>query len=382
MLRAPKNAKKLSENDMHINRLVREDFMGFTNDISLLMTPSCVKYHEDAARSISERIESVRKHLEECRALTADSEVIAEAMSKHIAYVEDLLAKASGLIHEEAEASAESAEKQEESVSSEEGVALRFGRLWEKGGHRRVYLDEKAVAKAVGFELRSVRGTKRYCLGEEEYANATMSKLFKAFDGTYYDLLKRGFVSPSSKNSLLDDFRAVFSSEVEAAKSSSAESEPGHDGEPMKEEVTSTEERYDPERHMRAAEVKAIFKTLLPHAPNSMRLCIWDITPGLSSGEVYRIGLSYTEEEMGLLSRYSHPASTMAISRRVTSDSLWGGWAPMYEVIFDRDVVEELVKTWKASDSVCDRRAEEAARKERAKARREAQAIRETQDVK
>lgn len=278
-------------------------------------------------------------------------------------------------------ASTEQEVADEESASPEEEVALRFGRL-EKGGHRRVYLDEKAVAHAVGFELRSVRGTKRYCLGEEEYANATMSKLFKAFDGTYYDLIKKDFVSPSSKNALLDDFRAVFSSEVEAVKSTySAEPEPGHDEEPVKEESTSTKEKYDPERHIRAAEVKAIFKTLLPHAPSSTRLCIWDITPGLSSGEVYRIGLSYTEEEMGLLARYSHPASTMAISRDVTSDSPYGGLAPVYNPVFDRDVVEGLVATWKASDPVYDRRAQEAARKERTEARREAQAIRETQDV-
>lgn len=274
-------------------------------------------------------------------------------------------------------AEAADAVKEQEEVISPEDVALCFGRLWEKGGHRRVYLDEKAVAKAVGFELRSVRGTKRYFLEDDEYTNSAMAKIFQAFDGTYYDLAKKDFVSASSKNDLLDRFQAVFAHAVEAAKNSSSEPDPRQSEEPEKEEATPAEkETYDPERHMRVAEVKAIFKNLHPHAPHSTRLSIDNITLGGEAGEIYRMGLSYTGEDArcpGLLWRLSHPASTMAISRRVTSDKLWGGWAQMYEIVFDRGVVEGLIKTWKESDPVRDSRADEAARKERAKARKEAQ---------
>lgn len=42
-------------------------------------------------------------------------------------------------------------------------------------------------------------------------------------------------------------------------------------------------------------------------------------------------------------------------------------------IVFDRDAVEGLIKTWKESDPVRDSRAEETARKERAKVRREEQ---------
>lgn len=49
--------------------------------------------------------------------------------------------------------------------------------------------------------------------------------------------------------------------------------------------------------------------------------------------------------------------------------------ASKYAIVFDRDVVEKMVEVWKAHDPVCDSRAEETARKERARARREAQEV-------
>ena len=206
MLRAPKNGKKLSENDTNINRTMSSltnEFIRFTNNISLLQDPRCEEYHEACFKHISEDIVIVRQHLAECQAFTAENESVAELLSRHITYVKGLITKASRLLGEE-------------TCPTEEKVALRFGRLWEKGEHRRVYLDEKAVAKAVGFELRSIRGTKRYFLEDDEYTNSAMAKLFQAFDGTYYDLTKKTFVSASSKNALLDLFKAVFDREVEA----------------------------------------------------------------------------------------------------------------------------------------------------------------------
>ncbi|WP_302554093.1 hypothetical protein [uncultured Bilophila sp.] len=136
-----------------------------------------------------------------------------------------------------------------------------------------------------------------------------------------------------------------------------------------------TKEKYDPERHIRVHEVEEIFRHLIPHAPNSTRLLVHDIDPR-ERGDTFRIGLSYLGEDMlGFPRRLSHPSSTMAFSRYVISDKLWRGWAMRYEVVFDRDLVNALVKTWKESDPVVDSRAEEAARKERARARREAQRV-------
>ena len=368
MLRAPKNAKKLSDNDVNINATIRSfsmNFMRFTNDLSLLQTPRCEKHHEACLKSIAEDIVPVRQHLDTCRAFTADNEAVAEVLSKHIAYVEELIAKASSF-HEEAEVSVEAVEEQEETVSSEEEVALRFGRIWEKGGHRRVYLDEKAVAKAVGFELRSVRGTKRYFLEDDEYTNSAMAKLFRAFDGTYYDLIKKDFVSASSKNDLLDSFKAVFASEVEALNTVEQQEE----GEDV--DVSPEDTRYyDPARHIRACEVKTLFKTLHPHGKHSARLSIVDVTPGHADGEKYVICITHLGPDThcpDVLARVC--GEPLASSRMV-----WTGKeiASKYAIVFDRDAVEGLIKTWKENDPVRDSRAEETARKERAKVRREAQ---------
>lgn len=252
---------------------------------------------------------------------------------------------------------ADAVKEQEDAISLEE-VALRFGRIWEKGGHRRVYLDEKAVAKAVGFELRSVRGTKRYFLEDDEYTNSAMAKLFQAFDGTYYDLTKKDFVSSSSKNDLLDGFKAVFQREVGTAKKMA--------------EPEATEARYyDPARHIRACEVKALFRTLHPHGKHSARLSIVDVTPGHADGEKYVICERYNAPDPhcpDVLARVC--GEPLASSRMV-----WTGKeiASKYAIVFDRDAVEGLIKTWKESDPLRDSRAEEAARKERARARREAQ---------
>ncbi len=372
MLRAPKNAKKLSENDTLILRTVKTDFYTFTNAVDLLVNPRCTKHHEGAAQLISESIESVRQHLEECRALTADSEIIAEELSKHIAYVEELIATASDLIHEdtkEAETPVEDVEKQEETVCSEEEVALRFGRLWEKGGHRRVYFDEKAVAKAVGFELRSVRGTKRYFLEDDEYTNSAMAKLFQAFDGTYYDLNKKAFVSTSSKNDLLDSFKAIFAREVEVLH---AVEQPEVEEENEGVDVSPEDTRYyDPALHINAHEVKALFRELCPHGKDSARLSIVDVTPGHADGEKYVICITHLGPDPhcpDVLSRVC--GEPLASSRMVwTSKEI----ASKYAIVFDRDAVEGLIKTWKENDPVRDSRAEETARKERAKVRREAQ---------
>lgn len=256
--------------------------------------------------------------------------------------------------------------EQEKVVSTEEKVALRFGRIWEKGGHRRVYLDEKAVAKAVGFELRSVRGTKRYFLEDDEYTNSAMAKLFRAFDGTYYDLIKKDFVSASSKNDLLDSFKAVFAREVEALNTVEQQEE----GEDV--DVSPEDTRYyDPARHIRACEVKTLFKTLHPHGKHSTRLSIVDVTPGHADGEKYVICITHLGPDPhcpDVLSRVC--GEPLASSRMVwTSKEI----ASKYAIVFDRDAVEGLIKTWKENDPVRDSRAEETARKERAKVRREAQ---------
>lgn len=373
MLRARKDAKKLSENDVNINTTLRSfsvKFMRFKDAIGFLQSPCCKERHEASSKIISEDIASVRQHLADCRAFTADNEALAELLSQHITYVKELITKASRLLGEE------------QLCPTEEKIALRFGRLWEKGDHRRVYFDEKVVAEAVGFEIRSVRGSKRYFLEEDEYTNSAMAKIFQAFDSTYYDLTKKAFVSASSKNTLLDLFKAVFDREVEAEKSDNSEPNPGQPEELEKEhhiqselERIFTKEKYDPEHHIRVHEVREIFRRLIPHAPNSTRLLVHDIDPR-ERGETFRIGLSYLGEDMlAFPCRLSHPSSTMAFSRYVISDKLWGGWAKRYEVVFDRDLVNALVKTWKESDPVVDSRAEEAARKERARARREAQEV-------
>lgn len=221
-----------------------------------------------------------------------------------------------------------------------------------------MYLDEKAVAKAVGFELRSVRGTKRYFLEDDEYTNSAMAKLFRAFDGTYYDLTKKDFVSSSSKNDLLDGFKAVFQREVGTAKKTA--------------EPEATEARYyDPARHIRACEVKTLFKTLHPHGKHSTRLSIVDVTPGHADGEKYVICITHLGPDPhcpDVLARVC--GEPLASSRMV-----WMGKeiASKYAIVFDRDAVEGLIKTWKESDPVRDSRAEETARKERAKVMREDQ---------
>lgn len=261
---------------------------------------------------------------------------------------------------------ADDVKEQEEVVFPEEKIALRFGRIWEKGGHRRVYFDEKAVAKAVGFELRSVRGTKRYFLEDDEYTNSAMAKLFQAFDGTYYDLNKKDFVSASSKNDLLDSFKAVFAREVEALNTVEQQEE----GEDV--DVSPEDTRYyDPARHIRACEVKTLFKTLHPHGKHSTRLSIVDVTPGHADGEKYVICITHLGPDPhcpDVLSRVC--GEPLASSRMVWMSK---EIASKYAIVFDRDAVEELIKTWKENDPVRDSRAEETARKERAKVRREAQ---------
>lgn len=259
--------------------------------------------------------------------------------------------------------------EQEEAVSTEEKVALRFGRIWEKGGHRRVYFDEKAVARAVGFELRSVRGSKRYFLEDDEYTNSAMGKLFQAFDGTYYDLTKKAFVSASSKNDLLELFKAVFAREVEALN---AVEQPEVEEEAESVDVSPEDTRYyDPARHIRACEVKTLFKTLHPHGKHSARLSIVDVTPGHADGEKYVICITHLGPDThcpDVLARVC--GEPLASSRMV-----WTGKeiASKYAIVFDRDAVEGLIKTWKENDPMRDSRAEETARKERAKVRREDQ---------
>ena len=259
--------------------------------------------------------------------------------------------------------------EQEKVVSTEEKVALRFGRIWEKGGHRRVYLDEKAVAKAVGFELRSVRGTKRYFLEDDEYTNSAIAKLFRAFDGTYYDLIKKDFVSASSKNDLLDLFKSVFAREVKALH---AVEQPEVEEEAKSVDVSPEDTRYyDPARHIRACEVKALFRTLHPHGKHSTRLSIVDVTPGHADGEKYVICITHLGPDThcpDVLARVC--GEPLASSRMV-----WTGKeiASKYAIVFDRDAVEGLIKTWKENDPMRGSRAEETARKERAKVRREEQ---------
>lgn len=358
MLRASKNAKKLSENDANISATIRSfsvKFVRFTNDLSLLQTPCCEKYHEACLKSISEDIISVRQHLDTCRAFTADSEVIAEILSEHIAYVEKLVDKVSILIREGEKASVE---EQEQPRSPEEKVALRFGRLWEKGEHRRVYFDEKAVAKAVGFDLRRVRGTKRYFLEDDEYTNSAMTKLFQAFDGTYYDLTKNAFVSASSKNSLLDGFKAVFAREVYAAKKTA-------------EPEVQEDRYYDPALHINAHEVKALFRKLYPHGKDSARLSIVDVTPGAADGEKYVICFTH----LGSDPHFPDMLARVRENPLASSRMVWMGneIASKYAIVFNRGMVEGLVEAWKADDPVRDSRAEEAERKERARARKEEQ---------
>ena len=253
---------------------------------------------------------------------------------------------------------ADDVKEQEEVVFPEEKIALRFGRLWENGEHRRVYFDEKAVAKAVGFELRSVRGTKRYFLEDDEYTNSAMAKLFRAFDGTYYDLTKKDFVSSSSKNDLLDGFKAVFQREVGTAKKTA--------------EPEARDARYyDPARHIRACEVKTLFKTLHPHGKHSTRLSIVDVTPGHADGEKYVICITHLGPDPHCPDVLSRVCGEPLASSRMVGMSK--EIASKYAIVFDRDAVEELIKTWKENDPVRDSRAEETARKERAKVRREAQ---------
>ena len=261
--------------------------------------------------------------------------------------------------------------EQEEAVSTEEKVALRFGRIWEKGGHRRVYFDEKAVARAVGFELRSVRGSKRYFLEDDEYTNSAMGKLFQAFNGTYYDLTKKAFVSASSKNDLLELFKAVFAREVEALN---AVEHPEVEEEAESVDVSPEDSRYyNTARHITAHEVKEIFRKLYPHGKDSARLSIVDVTPGRADGEKYTICITHLGPDThcsDVLARLC--GEPLASSRLVRMGK---GIASKYAIVFDRNVVEKMIEVWKAHDPVCDSRAEEAARKERARARREAQRV-------
>ena len=248
---------------------------------------------------------------------------------------------------------------QEEVFSPEEKVALRFGRLWEKGGHRRAYFDEKAVARAVGFELRSVRGSKRYFLEDDEYTNSAMAKIFQAFDGTYYDLTKKAFVSASSKNDLLELFKSVFAREVEALN---AVEQPEVEEETESVDVSPEEPRYyDTARHITAHEVKEIFSKLYPHGKHSARLSIVDVTPGRADGEKYTICMTHLGPDPhcpNVLARLC--GEPLASSRMVWMGK---GIASKYAIVFDRDVVEKMIAVWKAHDPVCDSRAEEAARK-------------------
>lgn len=244
MLRVRKDAKKLSENDMNINTTLRSfsvKFMRFKNAIGFLQSPRCKERHEASSKIISEDIASVRQHLADCRAFTADNEALAELLSQHITYVKELITKASRLL-----------------------------------------------------------GEKQLCPTEE----------------TRY---------------------------------------------------------YDPARHITAHEVKEIFRKLYPHGKHSARLSIVDITPGRADGEKYTICMTH----LGPDPHCSDVLARLCGEPLASSRMVWmgKGIVSKYAIVFDREVVEKLIEAWKAEDPVYDSRAEEAARKKRARARREAQRV-------
>lgn len=128
---------------------------------------------------------------------------------------------------------------------------------------------------------------------------------------------------------------------------------------------------YDPARHIRACEVKTLFKTLHPHGKHSTRLSIVDVTPGHADGEKYVICIT----DLGPDPHCPDVLSRVCGEPLASSRMVWMSKeiASKYAIVFDRDAVEGLIKTWKENDPVRDSRAEETARKERAKVRREAQ---------
>ena len=339
--------------------------------------PELVKEHQDILNRASkcrsqEECAKINNEIRSLRSRMIEAGFTKASLASYRKYdPKSTFTPSAAVPEEEAEFYTEPAEtadvKEQEVVSHEEKVALRFGRLWEKGGHRRVYFDEKVVAEAVGFEIRSVRGSKRYFLEEDEYTNSAMAKIFQAFDGTYYDLTKKAFVSASSKNDLLDLFKVIFAREVEAmtAQEEGAKEEPEAKGTLIKED-----RYYDPARHIEAHEVRAIFRKLCPHGKDSERLSIMDIPP---AGYNYAIYKTYLGNDPNCPTPYLarlRREPMLASSRIVrTGKDLRSPNA----IVFDRDVVEKLIEAWKAEDPAFNSRAEEAARKERAKARREAQ---------
>lgn len=71
-----------------------------------------------------------------------------------------------------------------------------YGRRWERGGKRRLYLDLRAVAEAVGFSDRGgySNGRKVSSFQGEEISNSSARKMAAEFDGSFYDLDARKFV--------------------------------------------------------------------------------------------------------------------------------------------------------------------------------------------
>lgn len=66
---------------------------------------------------------------------------------------------------------------------------IATGKLWEKGEHSRIYLNESEVATLLGFTWARYKtgNIKRAAFDGEEIYNAEMRRVFGALEGVYYD---------------------------------------------------------------------------------------------------------------------------------------------------------------------------------------------------
>lgn len=101
-------------------------------------------------------------------------------------------------------------------------AVIECGRLWEKGGNSRVYIDAAEVLAECGYEIaRYKTGNIKSAVNPdgEKISNSAASRIFNALDGVYYDNVSKKFskdVEELLGIEIVDDVNTA--EELEAAK--------------------------------------------------------------------------------------------------------------------------------------------------------------------
>ena len=68
-------------------------------------------------------------------------------------------------------------------------------KVWEKGNHKRAYLNEKAVATAIGMTVREYKSGNiaEASIDGEKISNSEARRIFNRFANEYYDMIENAW---------------------------------------------------------------------------------------------------------------------------------------------------------------------------------------------